>query len=484
MPTPPRTEGLPRTSIRWRLIAGVLGILVLVLGAVGVGLTSIMRGHIDERVRDEHLRVASEFAVLATTGVDPATGRPFTEPSPLLGVMLERTALPRTSGMLGIVDGVVRWERSDPVPVRPEDDPRLIEHVLTLAAGGDVVQGQLGTDLREYRYIVAPVSFAASRQRGALLYVTDMDAERLPLNQMVRDYLWVGLAGLVLSTLLVAGWVRRVLRPLGWLRDTASSISESDLSERVPVRGDDELADLASTVNQMLDRIETGIGQQRELLDDVGHELRTPITVVRGHLELMDADDPEEVRGTRAIALDELDRMGGLISDLLTLAKAGQPDFLSRRPTELAALTDTVLSKAQVLDERPWLLSRVADVVADIDPDRITQAWLQLAVNAARYSDPGTPIQIGSRASVGEAYLWVADRGMGIAPDELALVRSRFGRAGRVRGKVEGSGLGLAIVDSITRAHGGHLDIDSEPGVGSTFTIVVPLSATPSRGGP
>ena len=204
---------------------------------------------------------------------------------------------------------------------------------------------------------------------------------------------------------------------------------------------------------------------------------------MRGHLELMDSDDPEDVRAVRAIALDELDRMGVLISDLLTLAKAHQPDFLDRRPTELALLTDTVLTKAKALGDRTWIMSTVAEETADIDPERITQAWLQLAVNAVKYSDDDTSIQIGSRVSFGEAYLWVADRGIGIAPEELEVVRARFGRATGVRGKVDGSGLGLAIVDSIATAHGGRLDIDSTPGVGSTFTMVIPLTApTTPRG--
>lgn len=476
MPTSTR-EHAPtgRASIRWRLILGVMGLLLLILGLVGGTLYTLLRSQVDARVHGEFQRVATEFEVLATKGVDPSTGQPFTDPEALLKVSMERTVLAPTEGALGLVDGQERWLAPEGVLIRVEDDDQLVEHVASLATGREIVDGVVTTDLREYRYMVAPVSFVGSEQTGALVVVADMGAERAQLTQMMRGYLWIALASLLAASAIVALWVRHLLRPIAELRDTAARITDDDLSERVAVRGHDELADLAATVNQMLDRIEAGVGAQRALLDDVGHELRTPITVVRGHLELMDGEDPDDVRATRAVALDELDRMGGLVSDVLTLARASQPDFLQRGQTELAPLTDAVFTKARALGDRRWVMSRVADADAFLDPDRITQAWLQLAANAVKYSEPDTSIQMGSRVSLGEAYLWVADQGMGIAPEDLDLIRSRFGRVASVRGRVEGSGLGLAIVDSIAQAHGGHLDIASTPGVGSTFTIVVPL---------
>lgn len=478
MPTTARRAPTRRGSIRWRLILGVMGLLLVVLGVVGGTLYTVLRGQTDARVQAEFDRVADEFALLATQGVDPTSGQPFTDPNALLRVTLERTVLAPSEGILGFVDGEPLWEAPVGVPLRVEDDPELVEYVAALTRGGEVVDGLLTTQQREYRYMVAPVRFAGSDRTGALVVVADMHAERLQLNQMMQGYLWVALASLLASSVIVALWMRHLLRPISALHDTAARISDEDLSERVPVRGNDELAALASTVNQMLDRIETGVAAQRALLDDVGHELRTPITVVRGHLELMDGDDPDDVRATRTIALEELDRMGGLVGDVLTLAKASQPDFLQRRPTELASLTDAVLTKARALGEQHWVMSTVADAEAVIDPDRITQAWLQLAANAAKYSEPDSKIQLGSRVSLGEAYLWVADQGIGIDPAELDTIRARFGRAAGVRGRIEGSGLGLAIVDSIAQAHGGHLDITSTPGMGSTFTIVIPLTPT------
>ena len=267
--------------------------------------------------------------------------------------------------------------------------------------------------------------------------------------------------------------VTRLLRPIGELRRATDSIGESDLTTRVPVRGNDDLSGLAGAVNRMLDRVETAVVARRELLDDVSHELRTPITVVRGHMELLDPDDHDDVVETRALVIDEIDRMGTLVGDLLELARAS--DTVNPASTDLAALTEAVLDKARALGDRQWTLDEAAQVTCCLDPTRITQAWLQLAQNAVQYSADGTLIAIGSGADSQWARLWVRDRGIGIAPDDIECVRQRFVRGTAGTESVAGSGLGLNIVESIARAHGGHLDIESTPGVGSTFTLVIPL---------
>jgi two-component system, OmpR family, sensor kinase len=125
---------------------------------------------------------------------------------------------------------------------------------------------------------------------------------------------------LLLGSLLAWRLAGRVADPVTALTRTARAISETDLSRRIPVRGRDEVAQLAATFNEMLERLERAFGSQRRFLDDAGHELRTPLTIVRGHLELLE-DDPVERRETVALVMDELDRMGRIVNDLLLLAK-------------------------------------------------------------------------------------------------------------------------------------------------------------------
>ena len=337
------------------------------------------------------------------------------------------------------------------------------------------------TSTGNYHVLVAPVHYPNAS--GALLHVFDRDVAEAELRRTMTVYALVALGTMAL--VVFAAWlaVGRLLRPIEELREAAESIDERDLTTRVPVRGKDDLTALSATINRMLDRVQRSVEGQRQLLDDVGHELRTPITVVRGHMELIDVDDPADVAQTRDLAIDEMDRMSVLVNDLLMLAKSTESDFVQPQWFDLTTLTDQVLEKARALGDRSWRLERVAAAEAFIDPGRVTQAWLQLAANAVKYSEAGSPVTLGSRLNRGEVELFVRDQGIGIAPDQLQTVRERFGRTREAASRAQGAGLGLSIVESIVAAHNGRLEIDSVHGEGSTFTIVLPISPAGSQPG-
>jgi two-component system OmpR family sensor kinase len=278
---------------------------------------------------------------------------------------------------------------------------------------------------------------------------------------------------LIASTLawVVAG---RVLAPLRLLADTARSISESDLTRRIPVSGHDEIAELARTFNAMLDRLEAAFASQRAFVSDASHELRTPITIVRGHLELM-SEDPAERRETVTLVTDELDRMSRFVDDLLLLAKAERDDFLRVTVVELGALTDELLEKAQGLAQRDWRLEARGEAVIVADRQRLTQAMMGLAQNAVQHTTDGESIWLGTAASYREVRLWVRDEGPGIAPDDQERIFERFARASDSRRRSEGAGLGLAIVRAIAEAHGGRVRLTSRPGAGASFVLVIPV---------
>jgi signal transduction histidine kinase len=213
---------------------------------------------------------------------------------------------------------------------------------------------------------------------------------------------------------------------------------------------------------------------QRQLLDDVRHELKTPITIVRGHLELLSATDASEVEATRALAISELDRMSRLVDDIEALA-AAQRGSMTFAPTDVAELTTGVFAKVQVLPGHSWELLEVAKASAELDAARITQAWLQLADNAAKYSPQGSLIRLGSRLVKQDASVefWVEDLGSGIPEQSWGRIFTRFGRVDSGRG-IEGSGLGLPIVGAIAQGHSGTVSLASSP-AGSRFGVVVPL---------
>jgi two-component system, OmpR family, sensor kinase len=240
--------------------------------------------------------------------------------------------------------------------------------------------------------------------------------------------------------------------------------------------GNDDITALTRTVNGMLDRLEAAFVDQREFLDDAGHELRTPLTVLRGHLELLDVENPGEVAETRALLLDEVDRMARLVGDLILLAKSDRPDFITRRPVDLTGLTVDVLAKARGLGDRRWSLDATASVTADVDEQRLTQALLQLCDNAVKHTGPGDEIALGSSYDAGTARLWVRDSGPGVPAAHRDQIFERFGRS-QVPDEDEGFGLGLSIVRAIALAHAGTVTVtDAEQG-GAVFTLVIPIAS-------
>jgi signal transduction histidine kinase len=356
---------------------------------------------------------------------------------------------------------------------RSNNEPlaRLDRDATFLAVVGQELQPTVGeweSSAGAVRYGVFPVEVEGDERRARLVVVEFAAPDRAETVATLRVLAVVSSVTLVAAGIvswLVAG---RLLRPVRAVSDTAEMISESDLSQRIAVSGDDDVADLARTFNRMLDRIEAAFEGQRRFLDDAGHELRTPITVVRGHLEVM-GDDPDERVRAMPLVIDELARMGRIVDDLLVLARADRPDFLAPGPVDLADLTIEVVAKARPLGDRRWEVSEVAEATVVADGQRLTQALMQLVSNAVDHTSPGDRIAVGSAVRDGRVLLWVQDEGSGIAASDQRRIFERF-----ATGSADGgpsTGLGLAIVRSIANAHRGVVRVDSAVGKGSTFTL-------------
>lgn len=234
------------------------------------------------------------------------------------------------------------------------------------------------------------------------------------------------------------------------------------------------------------DPAEGSFEAQRRLLDDVRHELKTPITIVRGHLEVMDPTDVADVRAIRELGMAELDRMTRLIGDidLLAVVETGQ---VTMSDIDLAVLTQRIGELVSVIPGHEWSTEQHAEGIIRGDSDRLLQAWLQLADNAAKYTPSGSAIELGSAVHASGAQLWVRDHGPGIPHAVRHRIFRRFDRGSGKR-TVGGSGLGLAIVDAIAKSHGGHCSVADTPGGGATFTIDIPIGTraslpTPIRAG-
>ena len=464
-------------SVRTRIISAVVLLVLLALTGAGALVYVVEYNRLQEQAVARIDQELDEFAALDQEGIDPETGEAFVDVRALLTTFLQRNVPDENEVLVAWFGGRPREAipGEDSYVTRRGDFEQTVEEML--AEGGT-----RHVEVPSYGEAMLTVqSVQAGNDAGALVIVTYLERDRAELRSTMQTYALVALLSLAGITAVAAWQSGRLLAPLRTLRETAEEITETDLSRRIPESGNDDITALTHTLNGMLARLEEAFVGQRHFLDDAGHELRTPLTVLRGHLELMDHDDPDEVAETRALLLDEVDRMSRLVGDLILLAKHDRPDFLTPAPVSVERLTHTLHAKARALAERDWRLDEVGEGIASLDEQRVTQALLQLADNAVKHTVDGDRISIGSAVADGTVRLWVADSGPGV-PDELKEhVFERFGRAG-VRPDDEGFGLGLSIVRAIAAAHGGRVTVADHhpwtgpdgPRPGAVFTLHLP----------
>lgn len=428
----------------------------------------ILRGDLDEADRRELKNIVED-------GRPPFTTRPQTkrQVETIFELYLNRRVPEDDTFLIAIING--EFHKSSPRALPDTLDPQkaLVKGWSSLE---QFKRGKLEHHdpvLGSLKYMIQPV-VVDGNVMGLLVVVHGVNGERIEALEALSGVVQV-LGGLVVLVLAVAWWLSgKLLSPLRNLSETAHQISEADLSARLPVEGHGEIAELARTFNEMMDRLASAFATQRNFINDAGHELRTPLTIVQGHLELM-GDDPTEQAETLALVNDELDRMGRLVNELILLTKAERPDFLQPKDVDLLTMTEELFTKATALGDRDWQLARVAQGHAFLDRQRVTEAVMNLAQNAVQHTQPGAVIEIGSSSNGKSLQIWVRDTGEGITPEDQQRIFERFARAARSRRRSEGSGLGLSIVKAIAEAHDGSITVSSQLGSGSTFTLTMPI---------
>jgi two-component system OmpR family sensor kinase len=317
-----------------------------------------------------------------------------------------------------------------------------------------------------------------------------MDGYDATLGHLLLLELLVGAAVVVL--LAVAAWliVRRGLRPLVRMGETARAIAAGELGRRVsPAEPTTEVGRLGMALNSMLTQLEAAFAQRaaveqrlRQFVADASHELRTPLTSMRGYAELARRNpemNPAELDAALSRIESEARRMGRLIDDLLLLARLDQGRPLERAPVDLAALVADACSDARVSDPERTITTRVtAPLIVAGDEQRLRQMLANLLRNALVHTEPGTPVEAELRGEQGWAVLQVIDHGPGIPVAARTRIFERFHRADPERSRDQGgSGLGLSIVAGVVGAHRGRVTVLDTPGGGATFRVELPLEA-------
>ncbi len=338
------------------------------------------------------------------------------------------------------------------------------------------------------RLISVPIVY-----RGTLLYIvqvgTSMDSVEQTLHRLLLVLLITMPVALVVS--LAGGWflAGRALRPVDVITVAAQRIAGGDLTQRLTVPASpDEIGRLAATFNDMIARLDASFRQIRQFSSDASHELRTPLTVMKGETELAlrRPRSAEDYQAVLVSNLEEIDRMSRIVEELLFLSRADMGEIkMDHEPVRLELLVEDIQRQASLLGQEQdiqVILGTMSPATVLGDELRLRELLLNLVDNAVKYSHPGGKVEIRLRTDDGYVKLSVIDEGIGIAPELHKQIFDRFYRTDEARAHTKkGTGLGLAICAWIAEAHHGKIEVQSEPGKGSTFTLILPLVPRPLR---
>jgi signal transduction histidine kinase len=367
----------------------------------------------------------------------------------------------------------------------------LTADTLDMALDGHIVFTRMKIDELSLMVYNGPIYDKETRVLLGLLQVARPVSDQDDALGVLGTLL-VGGTGLSVVIAFGVGWLLSglTLRPIGRITRSAAAIgSTRDFSQRVAYKGPrDELGTLAATLNQMLaelqsayDQTEQTLTSQRRFVADASHELRTPLTTIRGNLGLLQrvpAIDEEDQRAVLRDAIDESERLIRLVNQLLSLARADAGAPVTVTPLDIKPILEAAARQALLLAPgRPITHALFEPLQVQANRDSLQQILLILLDNARSHTPPGTAIHLGLEARETDALVTVRDSGPGIPPDKLTHIFDRFFRGSETR-TGSGAGLGLAIAKSLAEAQGGGLMVDSQAGVGTTFTLTVPRATS------
>ncbi|GLW97476.1 HAMP domain-containing sensor histidine kinase [Microtetraspora sp. NBRC 16547] len=465
-----------RTPLRIKLIAAMLALVAVALAVIGVGSVSMLNGYLVDRVDTQIDTVAQD--------VDRQLKR-----RPLEYIRLR----PPPDGYVAVydLDGVLITTQAG-MSVENAPEPRSPSHDIE---SPQTVPAKSGDGMWRVRVV-------REEDAGSALVAVDLASVRQITTRLALIEL-LG-SGLVMAVLAVVGvvTVRRSLRPLAEIERTAEAIADGDLSSRVPDRHPrTEVGRLSRSLNGMLSQIEAAFQakasseaaareseeRMRRFVADASHELRTPLTSIRGFAEFHRRVPGNDAGRLMRRIEDEAARMGLLVDDLLLLARLDQQRPLQEHPVDLLAIAADAVYDARILaPDRDVSLLVESDIALIVEGDevRLRQVVGNLMTNAMTHTPPGTPVTVRVGTAGERAVVEIADKGPGMTAEQAERVFERFYRADLSRARKDdaamraagGSGLGLSIVSAIVRAHGGGVTVETAPGAGAAFRVVLPLT--------
>jgi heavy metal sensor kinase len=448
---------------------GILCLTLLVLGSLAYGLlTYSLSRDVDAALHGVAQAIAEQARKSGRTPVPPDLDELFRRffgfsPANPYFEMLTPWGRPRSAPL-----------PSPPLPISPQALQNAMHGVPTFetlkSAGPYPV-----------RVLIMPVLTA-----GQVTNVVQVGISLENMYNTLRRFVLIMAALFPLGLLLAGGggWLlaRRALSPVDHMTRSAQRISGEHLTERLLETGTgDELDRLARTLNEMLTRLDESFRQVRQFSADASHELQTPLTILKGEIEvaLRSGRTPEEYQGVLTSSLEEIERISRLVEGLLLLARADSGVLrMDHKPVAVHELVAEVAAQMQKMADDQGVslhLEKLTPVTLCGDREQLFRLLLNLMDNAIKYTPAGGRVTLSLRRDGSQAEISVTDTGIGLSEAEQAQIFTRFYRAAQARSQSGGgAGLGLCIAQSIAEAHGGKIQLHSSPGQGSTFTVVLP----------
>ena len=472
----PRTT---RVGARWRIVWWIVATTGLTLLVVLISLRSVLNQQVAEIANAEIVQESNEFRTYAEFGEDPNTAQTFSSALELVESYLQIQTPASGEILIGVVDGEVLYvdNTAEDAGTALVQDATRLDGILADPASSGVADTDDGA-IRWGKVSVTATDPAGNEQNATLVTVHFIADDMESNDQEILILLCIGAGGLVLTA--GVGWLvaGRILAPLRSMREVARSISSQNLSGRVPVPGRDDISELAVTMNEMLDRVESAHSSQRHFIAEARRRVGDPqARAARAVAHLAEYPNDERVREMSRNVGTELRRMRDVLDELDILAQADSPDFLTPRSISLHELASAAYSRAS--SNAPgylWSFNSRAEGVGVLDPERVLQAMDELIANAAAHTPVGATVEIGSAMSDdGQAIsLWVADPGTDLEPKQAEML-FEFYRT-QTEEADTGMGLGLAVVRAVADAHYGTAWVEVDPAVGTRIGMDLPVA--------